>query len=55
MCVGTSDFLYNDVVRNKRYFDDKAIKYQAEERGGSHIWMHARYCLANSLRRLFRK
>ena len=55
MCVGTSDFLYNDVVRNKRYFDDKAIKYQAEERGGSHTWMHARYCLANSLRRLFRK
>lgn len=52
--VGKSDFLYNDVVKNQQYFDEKGICYQAVHREGSHTWMHARYCLAETLKKFFR-
>ncbi len=54
-CVGTSDFLYQDVVRNHKYFDKKTIRYEQVTRSGSHTWMHARYCLAETYKKLFRQ
>ncbi len=54
MSVGTDDFLYPEVVRNKKYFDDKGIKATYIERPEQHhTWMHARYCLAELLKSLF--
>lgn len=53
-CVGSSDFLYKEVVRNQQYFDEKGIRYQKTPRQGSHTWMHARFCLAETFKRLFR-
>lgn len=54
MSVGTSDFLYPDVTRNKNYFDEKGIKATYIERPKQyHTWMHARYCLAEFLKSLF--
>lgn len=53
--VGTSDFLYDYVVKNQQYFDSKGIKFDKVEREGSHTWMHARFCLAETLQKLFKK
>ena len=55
MCVGTSDFLYKDVIRNQQYFDKKGIKYQLVTRKGNHTWMHARYCLTETCKQLFKR
>ncbi|MDR2917355.1 MAG: hypothetical protein LBV74_21385 [Tannerella sp.] len=52
--VGTGDFLYKDVVRNQQYFDEKGIKYQNVTTKDSHTWMHARFCLAETLQLLFK-
>lgn len=53
-CVGTDDFLYKDVVRNMEYFDEAGIRYQADIRPGAHTWMHARYCLAETAKKVFK-
>ncbi|MDH6342794.1 enterochelin esterase-like enzyme [Parabacteroides sp. PFB2-12] len=53
--VGRKDFLYQDVVRNQQYFDDNGIPYQSVATEGSHTWMHARFCLAETLQQLFRE
>ena len=52
--VGTSDFLYKDVVRNQQYFDEKGIRYEQVAHEGSHTWMHARFCLAETAKKLFK-
>lgn len=52
--VGTGDFLYKDVVRNQEYFDKKGINYQSITTKSSHTWMHARFCLAETLQLLFK-
>ncbi len=53
-CVGTGDFLYKDVVHNMEYFDKMGIEYEHITRKGGHTWMHARYCLAETYKKLFR-
>jgi len=52
--VGKSDFLYDYVIKNQKYFDSKGINYEKVEREGSHTWMHARFCLAETLQKLFK-
>lgn len=52
--VGKSDFLYNDVVENLNYFKSRNIEYDSFIPEGGHTWMHARKCLAHSLRTLFK-
>lgn len=54
-CVGDNDFLYNQVVDNTRYFDNHGIKYeQTPHPGHAHTWMHGRFCLAETAKRLFK-
>lgn len=53
-CVGKDDFLYKDVVSNQQYFDEKGIRYQQVTCEGSHTWMHARFCLAETYKMLFK-
>lgn len=53
-CVGKDDFLYEDVIRNQQYFDEKGIRYEMDEREGNHTWMHARHCLAETYKKLFK-
>lgn len=53
MCVGYDDFLRNEVVANHEYFEARGIRHTLEQRPGSHTSMHYRYCLAQSLRKLF--
>lgn len=54
-CVGDKDFLYKNVEDNIAYFDQNGIKYQKDIHSGhGHTWMHGRYSLAESLKRLFK-
>ena len=52
--VGTSDFLYQDVLKNQKYLDDKGIAYEKLFTEGGHTWMNARHYLAVTLQRLFK-
>ena len=52
--VGTSDFLYQGVIDNLNYFKTKGVQHQQVIREGSHTWMHARFCLAETLKKMFR-
>lgn len=54
MCVGNDDFLRKDVLANHKYFDSHGITHTLEQRPGNHTSMHYRYCLEQSLRKLFR-
>ncbi|MBR4590089.1 MAG: acetyl xylan esterase [Bacteroidaceae bacterium] len=54
MGVGTSDFLYQDVLKNQEYFDNKQIKYTKLFTEGGHTWMNARHYLSETLRRYFK-
>lgn len=54
MSVGEDDFLCMEVLANHKYFDSKGIKHTFERRPGDHTSMHYRYCLEQSLRKLFR-
>ena len=53
MCVGHDDFLRKDVVANHEYFEARGIRHTLEQRPGNHTSMHYRYCLEQSLRKLF--
>ncbi|MCR4859358.1 MAG: acetyl xylan esterase [Bacteroidales bacterium] len=52
--VGTSDFLYPDVLRHQAYFDARGISYEKMFTEGGHTWMNARTYLAETLRRFFK-
>lgn len=52
--VGTSDFLYNDVMANWRYLDNKGINYKKKETSGGHTWMNARDYLYETLQLFFK-
>lgn len=52
--VGSSDFLYNDVVRHIEYFDANGISYEKMITEGGHTWMNARTYLAETLQKFFR-
>ncbi len=52
--VGTSDFLYDDVVKHLGYFDDKGISYEKMFTEGGHTWMNARTYLAETLQKFFK-
>lgn len=54
MGVGTSDFLYKDVVDCQNYFDKKQIKYTKLFTEGGHTWMNARHYLGETLPRYFK-
>lgn len=53
--VGKEDFLYQDVVRNLNYFDEKNIQYESLLTEGGHTWMNARTYLAETLQLFFKK
>ncbi len=53
--VGNSDFLFRDVQRNLKFFDEKQVKYTYMETEGGHTWMNARTYLAETLQKFFKK
>ncbi|MDH6304686.1 enterochelin esterase-like enzyme [Parabacteroides sp. PF5-5] len=53
--IGKDDFLYQDVVRNLNYFDEKKIQYKSLLTEGGHTWMNARTYLAETLQLFFKK
>lgn len=52
--VGTSDFLYANVLDNQKYLDAKGVKYEKIYTEGGHTWMNARTYLATTLQKLFK-
>ena len=52
--VGSDDFLYNDVVRNREYLDAKGIRHEDMTTGGGHTWMNARAYLAATVQKFFK-
>ena len=52
--VGSEDFLYQDVVKNREYLDAKGIKHEDMNTDGGHTWMNARAYLNATLRKFFK-
>ena len=52
--VGTSDFLYQNVLDHQAYFDAKGISYEKMFTDGGHTWMNARTYLAETLQKFFK-
>ena len=52
--VGTSDFLYQNVLDHQAYFDAKGITYEKMFTEGGHTWMNARTYLAETLQKFFK-
>ena len=52
--VGTSDFLYQNVLDHQAYFDEKGISYEKMFTDGGHTWMNARTYLAETLQKFFK-
>jgi len=52
--VGTSDFLYQNVLDHQNYFDEKGISYVKMFTEGGHTWMNARTYLAETLQKFFK-
>ena len=52
--VGTSDFLYQNVLDHLAYFDEKGISYEKMFTEGGHTWMNARTYLAETLQKFFK-
>ena len=52
--VGTSDFLYQEVLKNQAYLDAKGVSYEKMFTEGGHTWMNARTYLATTLQKLFK-
>lgn len=52
--VGTSDFLYQNVLDHIAYFDEKGIPYEKMFTEGGHTWMNARTYLAETLQKFFK-
>lgn len=52
--VGTSDFLYQEVLANQAYLDGKGVNYEKLFTEGGHTWMNARTYLATTLKKLFK-
>lgn len=52
--VGTSDFLYRNVLDHQAYFDARGIRYEKMFTDGGHTWMNARTYLAETLRKFFK-
>lgn len=52
--VGTSDFLYQNVLDNQAYFDEAQIPYQKMFTDGGHTWMNARTYLAETVQKFFK-
>ena len=52
--VGTSAFLYQNVLDHQNYFDEKGIKYEKMFTEGGHTWMNARTYLAETLQKFFK-
>ncbi|MBR1569566.1 MAG: acetyl xylan esterase [Bacteroidales bacterium] len=53
--VGSDDFLYREVVRNREYLDTKGIRHTDLTTGGGHTWMNARTYLNETLQKFFKK
>ena len=52
--VGSSDFLYGDVVRNREFFDARGIRHEGITTEGGHTWMNARTYLIETLQKYFK-
>lgn len=52
--VGTSDFLYKNVIDHEEYFDAKGIRYEKMFTDGGHTWMNARTYLAETVQKFFK-
>ena len=52
--VGTEDFLYEQVVKNRDYLDRKGIRHEDLTTGGGHTWMNARAYLNETLQKFFK-
>lgn len=52
--VGTSDFLYQEVLANQAYLEGKGVSFEKMFTDGGHTWMNARTYLATTLQKLFK-
>ncbi len=52
--IGSEDFLFKDVVKNREYFDTLGIEYKGITTTGGHTWMNARTYLATTLQMFFK-
>ena len=52
--VGSEDFLYKQVVENRRYLDEKGIRHEDMNTDGGHTWMNARAYLNATLQKFFK-
>ena len=52
--VGTEDFLYEQVVKNRDYLDRKGIRHEDLTTDGGHTWMNARNYLYVTLQKFFK-
>ena len=52
--VGTEDFLYEQVVKNRDYLDRKGIRHEDLTTSGGHTWMNARAYLNETLQKFFK-
>ena len=52
--VGTEDFLYREVVENRKYLDARGIRHEDLTTGGGHTWMNARTYLTETLQKFFK-
>ena len=52
--VGSDDFLYREVVENRKYLDAKGIRHEDVTTGGGHTWMNARAFLTETLQKFFK-
>lgn len=52
--VGSSDFLYQNVLDHENYFDEKGITYEKMFTEGGHTWMNARTYLAETVQKFFK-
>ena len=53
--VGSDDLLYQDVLRNWDYLNDKKVNYEKMLTGGGHTWMNARTYLATTMQQFFKQ
>ena len=52
--VGSDDFLYQSVVENRGYLDQKGIRHTDLTTDGGHTWMNARKYLTETLQKFFK-
>ena len=54
IAIGKTDFLYQQNVDLRRYFDEKGYPYEYRETDGGHIWRNWRIYLTEFAQKIFK-